>query len=43
MGVWCDNPKDQLLIRIYGEKTELFIDRDAEKTNMKVIILWSFA
>lgn len=32
-----ENPDDVLLIRIYGEKTELFIDRKIEIRNMKLM------
>lgn len=29
-----DAPDDVVLVRVYGEKTELFIDRKKEKKNM---------
>ncbi|GIX87657.1 ethanolamine kinase 1 [Caerostris extrusa] len=32
-----DNPDQALLIRVYGEKTELFIDRDLEVRNMQMM------
>uniref|UniRef100_A0A6A7G5F4 ethanolamine kinase n=2 Tax=Hirondellea gigas TaxID=1518452 RepID=A0A6A7G5F4_9CRUS len=39
VGVWHkDGLKDeQLLVRVYGYKTDLFIDRDAEKANIKFL------
>ncbi|XP_035215187.1 ethanolamine kinase 1-like isoform X1 [Stegodyphus dumicola] len=32
-----DNPDNAVLIRVYGEKTELFIDRDLEVRNMQMM------
>lgn len=32
-----DKPDDVILIRVYGEKTELSIDREKEKENMKLM------
>ncbi|KAL7632678.1 UNVERIFIED_CONTAM: hypothetical protein RMT77_017003 [Armadillidium vulgare] len=37
IGIWYENFNDQVLVRIYGEKTELFIDRNAEKNNIKLL------
>ncbi|CAG0899416.1 unnamed protein product [Cyprideis torosa] len=31
------DPKDTLLFRVYGEKTDLFIDREREKRNMMIL------
>jgi ethanolamine kinase len=31
------NPDDKVLIRVYGEKTELFIDREVEKRNIRLM------
>ena len=38
VGVWhSDVSRDeQLLVRVYGKKTDLFIDRDAERRNIQV-------
>ena len=36
LGIWYTEFSDQLLLRIYGENTEAFINRDSEKNNMKV-------
>lgn len=32
-----DDPDNAVLIRVYGEKTELFIDRDLEVRNMQML------
>ncbi|KAK7078615.1 Ethanolamine kinase [Halocaridina rubra] len=37
IGVWYDNRDEQLLVRVYGNKTELFIDRNIEKKNVQVL------
>jgi len=35
VGAWYKDKKDLVLVRIYGEDTDKFIDRDNEKRNMK--------
>ena len=35
VGGWCKDKEDMVLVRIYGEDTEKFIDRESEKENMK--------
>ena len=35
VGGWHEDKRDMVLVRIYGEDTEKFIDRDSEKENMK--------
>jgi len=35
VGGWCKDMEDMVLVRIYGEDTEKFIDRESEKENMK--------
>ncbi|XP_042894377.1 ethanolamine kinase 1-like [Penaeus japonicus] len=37
VGVWCESERDQVLVRVYGNNTHLFIDRQAEIKTMKVI------
>ena len=38
VGVYLENsPNDMVLIRVYGEKTELFIDRKQEVRNMRAM------
>lgn len=37
IGVWYENKDEQLLVRVYGSKTELFIDRNTEKKNVEVL------
>lgn len=32
-----DDPDDVVLVRVYGENTQLFIDREAEKRNMSLM------
>lgn len=32
-----DNPDQALLVRVYGEKTELFIDRELEVRHMQMM------
>ena len=39
VGGWHGEKKDLVLIRIYGEDTDKFIDRDREKKNMKMMEL----
>ena len=35
VGAWHGDKKDMVLVRIYGEDTNKYIDRDSEKENMK--------
>ena len=37
VGGWHRDKQDLVLIRIYGEDTDKFIDRDSEKKNMKMM------
>jgi len=37
VGGWCQDKGDMVLVRIYGEDTDKFIDRDREKENMKLM------
>ncbi|XP_069970597.1 ethanolamine kinase 1 [Penaeus vannamei] len=37
IGVWYDDREKQILVRVYGNKTEMFIDRDAERRNIEVL------
>ncbi|CAL4113795.1 unnamed protein product [Meganyctiphanes norvegica] len=37
IGVCGENNGDQVLVRVYGNKTELFIDRSAETRNMQIL------
>ncbi|XP_069980966.1 ethanolamine kinase 1-like, partial [Penaeus vannamei] len=37
VGVWCENERDQVLVRVYGNNTHLFIDRQEEINTMKVV------
>lgn len=37
IGVWCEDKNNQLLVRVYGAMTEMFIDRDTEKKNFEVL------
>ncbi|XP_068247364.1 ethanolamine kinase 1 isoform X1 [Palaemon carinicauda] len=37
IGVWHEDQNDQILVRVYGNKTELFIDRNLEKKNVQIL------
>ncbi|XP_042867104.1 ethanolamine kinase 1-like [Penaeus japonicus] len=37
VGVWYDDRESQILVRVYGNKTEMFIDRDTERRNIEVL------
>lgn len=37
IGVWHEDRNDQILVRVYGNKTELFIDRNVEKRNVQIL------
>uniref|UniRef100_A0A0P4WDP0 ethanolamine kinase n=1 Tax=Scylla olivacea TaxID=85551 RepID=A0A0P4WDP0_SCYOL len=37
IGVWQDEKNSQLLVRVYGQGTDLFIDREAERKNIEVL------
>ncbi|KAG0725496.1 Ethanolamine kinase 1 [Chionoecetes opilio] len=37
IGVWQEERDRQLLVRVYGQGTDLFIDRDAERRNIEVL------
>ncbi|XP_042232219.1 ethanolamine kinase 1-like [Homarus americanus] len=37
IGVWCEDRNSQLLVRVYGCMTEMFIDRNAEKKSFEVL------
>ncbi|XP_069196005.1 ethanolamine kinase 1 [Procambarus clarkii] len=37
IGVWHDDKNTQLLVRVYGSMTEMFIDRDTEKSTFEVL------
>ena len=37
VGTWCGDKNDTVLVRVYGIGTEIIIDRDAEKKNMKMV------
>lgn len=36
VGVWCGKESEQVLVRVYGNNTHLFIDRQQEIDTMKV-------
>ncbi|XP_045617902.2 ethanolamine kinase 1 [Procambarus clarkii] len=37
VGVWCGDTTSQVLVRVYGSKTEMFIDRDTERRTFEVL------
>lgn len=37
IGVWSDDRDKQLLVRVYGSMTEMFIDRDKERRNIEIL------
>lgn len=37
VGVWCGEERDQVLVRVYGNNTHLFIDRQQEIDTMKAV------
>ncbi|KAK8751213.1 hypothetical protein OTU49_013462, partial [Cherax quadricarinatus] len=37
VGVWCESENQQVLVRVYGNNTHLFIDRQQEIYTMKVV------
>ncbi|XP_071532709.1 ethanolamine kinase 1-like [Panulirus ornatus] len=37
VGVWCGGQSEQVLVRVYGNNTHLFIDRQQEINTMKVV------
>jgi len=37
LGAWCGDKTDMVLVRVYGIGTDIIIDRDAEKENMKLL------
>lgn len=38
VGVWCGKESEQVLVRVYGNNTHLFIDRQQEIDTMKVTL-----
>ncbi|XP_050738990.1 ethanolamine kinase 1-like [Eriocheir sinensis] len=37
IGVWDGERDSQVLVRVYGQGTDMFIDRDAEKRNIEIL------